>query len=120
MKNIFFLLLVSFFTLTSCISDEESSRQVNSVFQGNWFGTFSGDESGTVVFVVEKEGTIVGELDITSNNIKKEIKGYVNFSGKFDMNTDNGFKFSGYLAGNKSNGTWTTNNQQGQFTFQKK
>ena len=74
MKNIFFLLLVSFITFTSCISDEESSRQVNSGFQGNWFGTFSGDESGTVVFVVEKEGTIVGELDITSNNIKKEIE----------------------------------------------
>ncbi|WP_157845089.1 hypothetical protein [Chryseobacterium indologenes] len=47
-----FIFMVS---LTSCISDEESLRQVNSGFKGEYAGTFSGDENGRIYFTVAKK-----------------------------------------------------------------
>ena len=105
--------LFLFLSVIACTSDEESARQVNSGFQGNWVGTFSGDQNGSITFVVEKEGTIVGELNLSPSNTKETINGYVNFDGKFDMNTASNYKFSGYLKNSNSNGIWTKNSLTG-------
>lgn len=94
--NIIFLFFV-LFSFCSCISDEENARQVNSGFQGNWSGNFTGDDNGSIAFVVQKEGTILGEITVLPSNIKESINGYVNPDGKFDMNTKSNYKFSGYL-----------------------
>nr|WP_315028434.1 hypothetical protein [uncultured Chryseobacterium sp.] len=119
MKTNLILLFIAIFSLTSCVSDEESARQVNSGFQGNWVGSFSGDETGTLTFVVQKEGTIVGEITLPQSNTKEAINGYVNFDGKFDMNTKTHYTFSGYLKTSNSNGMWTKNNLKGNYSFQK-
>ncbi|SEM75472.1 hypothetical protein SAMN05421856_106136 [Chryseobacterium taichungense] len=119
MKTDLILLFFVLFSFGSCISDEESARQVNSGFQGNWSGNFTGDDNGSVTFVVQKEGTIVGEINLLPSNIKESINGYVNFDGKFDMNTKSNYRFSGYLKDSKSNGIWTKNNLTGNFSFQK-
>lgn len=100
---------------TSCTSDEESRRQVNSSFQGNWTGSFSGEESGTIKFTVEKEGTINGTLTILNNTISESFEGYVNFNGKFDINTRNKYYFSGILDNVKPvNGEWKKQSDTGE------
>ncbi|GEN75851.1 hypothetical protein [Chryseobacterium hagamense] len=116
--NIVFLFVV-LFSLCSCISDEESARQVNSGFQGNWSGTFSGDANGSIAFTVKKDGNMDGEITLLPGNMKEPISGYVSFNGKFDMNTKSNYKFSGYLKDSESSGIWTKNNLTGNFSFQK-
>lgn len=121
----FFSIFLLFFLLNSCISDEESQRQVNSGFQGKWSGTFKGDFSGIISFSVEKEGIINGKLTNANNNTSENFQGYVNFNGKFDINTVDNYFFSGYLDNIKPisgqwkkikdnieyNGTWTLTKQ---------
>ena len=121
----FFSIFLLFFLLNSCISDEESQRQVNSGFQGKWSGTFKGDFSGIISFSVEKEGVINGKLTNANNNTSENFQGYVNFNGKFDINTVDNYFFSGYLDNIKPisgqwkkikdnieyNGTWTLTKQ---------
>jgi hypothetical protein len=121
----FFSIFLLFFLLNSCISDEESQRQVNSGFQGKWSGTFKGDFSGIISFSVEKEGIINGKLTNANNNTTENFQGYVNFNGKFDINTVDNYFFSGYLdnitpiSGQwkkikdniEYNGTWTLTKQ---------
>lgn len=119
MRTNLILLFFVLFSFGSCISDEESARQVNSGFQGNWTGNYAGDENGTIAFVVQKEGTIVGGITLNPSNVKESINGYVNFDGKFDMNTKSNYKFSGFMKDSKSNGMWTKNNLTGSFNFQK-
>jgi hypothetical protein len=119
-KNILFLIIICI--SVSCISDEESQRQVNSDFQGEWVGTFSGNDSGTIVFTVQKEGTIVGDLTSLTSNTSQNFKGYVSSNGKFDINTRNNYYFSGYLDNIKPvKGQWTNvNTVAGNFQFHKK
>ena len=121
----FFSIFLLFFLLNSCISDEESQRQFNSGFQGKWSGTFKGDFSGIISFSVEKEGIINGKLTNANNNTTDNFQGYVNFNGKFDINTVDNYFFSGYLDNIKPisgqwkkikdnieyNGTWTLTKQ---------
>lgn len=121
----FFSIFLLFFLLNSCISDEESQRQVNSGFQGKWSGTFKGDFSGIISFSVQKEGVINGKLTNANNNTSENFQGYVNFNGKFDINTVDNYFFSGYLDNIKPisgqwkkikdnieyNGTWTLTKQ---------
>ncbi len=100
--------LILLFTCVSCISDEESQRQVNSGFQGKWVGTFSGGDSGTLTFIVDKEGTINGSYTSTINNTTESFEGYVFFNGKIDCNSKNGYSFTGYLDNVKPvNGQWS-------------
>ncbi len=119
MKTRILFLLFAFFSLSSCISDEERERQVNSAYQGKWFGTFSGDFNGSIAFTVDKSGTMDGETTVVPGNSKETIKGYVNQSGKFDMNSPSNLQFSGYLINSGSNGQWTKGNMKGVYTFQK-
>lgn len=119
MKTNLILLFIVLFSFSSCVSDEESARQVNSAFQGNWSGNFTGDESGTLTFTVQKEGTMVGEIHFNQTNTTEPINGYVNFDGKFDMNTKTHYTFSGYLQNSASNGIWTKNTLKGNYSFQK-
>lgn len=83
--------------MTACTSDEESKRQVNSAYQGEWGGNFDGGNTGTIDFIVDKEGTINGILVFSSNNLSEEFLGYVAYDGKFDINTSDKYYFSGIL-----------------------
>lgn len=108
---VFLTLLISY----SCISDEESRRQESSSFQGSWTGSFSGEESGTINFSVEKQGTIIGTLATSNNSISENFEGYVSFDGKFDINTRNKYYFSGFLDNVKPiNGQWKRYSDSGE------
>lgn len=125
MKYILILLLIPILSFNACTSDEESKRQVNSSFQGEWLGTFSGDDSGSLSFIIGKEGMMTGEIIFTPSNTKEIIEGYVNFDGKFDMNTKSNYSFSGILNNSKpvigqwkkTAPNWTAS---GNFTINKK
>ena len=113
MKNVIFLLFL-FLMNTSCTSDEESRRQVNSSFQGNWTGRFTGDDTGIITFNVRKEGTLEGNLSSNTSGFSENFEGYVNFNGKFDVNTKAKYYFSGYLDNLKPlEGQWTQILQNG-------
>ena len=113
MKNVIFLLFV-FLINTSCTSDEETRRQANSSFQGNWTGSFNGDDTGIITFNVKKEGTLEGNLSSNTSGFSENFEGYVNFNGKFDVNTKAKYYFSGYLDNLKPlEGQWTQILQNG-------
>lgn len=120
-RVLFFIILA--FNL-SCISDEESRRQVNSNFQGKWTGTFTGDDTGIITFNVKKEGTLDGNLSSTTSGFTENFEGYVDINGKFDVNTRAKYYFSGYLDNVKlSEGQWTkileNGTAKGTFTLKK-
>lgn len=119
---IYSLLLVLF---NSCISDEESQRQINSSFQGDWIGTFDGDYSGNINFTVSKEGSIDGSLSFSPGSYSEIFGGYINHDGKFDFNTKSNFKFSGILKNQKTaTGIWNKANsgssETGSFSIKRK
>ncbi|WHF51146.1 hypothetical protein QGN23_12000 [Chryseobacterium gotjawalense] len=124
MKKIHWLLLFCFFVNISCISDEERQRQVNSGYQGKWIGSFTGDDTGIITFNVKKEGTLEGNLSSTTSGFSENFEGYVNFNGKFDVNTKAKYYFSGYLDNVKPlEGQWTqilqNGTAKGTFTLKK-
>ncbi|MDR6923285.1 MULTISPECIES: hypothetical protein [Chryseobacterium] len=112
--------LIFILPLSSCVSDEESVRQVNSAFKGEYAGTFSGDENGNISFTISKEGTMDGKLEFPPANTTEIIDGYVNSDGKFDMNTKNNFHFTGYLKQTHTTGSWKRGPLSGTFSFDKK
>lgn len=89
------LLFLLFFV--ACTSDEESKRQLNSPYQGEWGGNFDGDNTGSIGFTVSKDGTIDGVLHFSPSGASENFKGYVAFDGKFDINSPNKYYFSGIL-----------------------
>jgi hypothetical protein len=89
------LLFLLFFV--ACTSDEESKRQVNSAYQGEWGGNFDGDNTGSIGFTVSKDGTIDGVLHFSPSGASENFKGYVAFDRKFDINSPNKYYFSGIL-----------------------
>jgi hypothetical protein len=121
-KNTLFLLL--FFV--ACTSDEESKRQVNSAYQGEWVGNFDGDNTGSIGFMVSKDGTIDGVLHLSPSGASENFKGYVAFDGKFDINSPNKYYFSGILnTSAPAKGKWkkleSSNSYiSGNFTINKK
>ena len=112
--------------MVACISDEESQRQVNSAYQGEWVGSFDGENTGFIGFTVSKDGTINGVLTPSPNGASENFKGYVAFDGKFDINTPNKYYFSGILnTSSPVKGKWekliSSNSYiSGNFTINKK
>lgn len=89
--------LLFFLFFVACISDEESKRQVNSAYQGEWIGNFDGENTGSIGFTVSKDGTIDGILNLFPSGTSENFKGYVAYDGKFDINTPGKYYFSGIL-----------------------
>ena len=106
-------------------SDEEMERQVNSRFQGDWIGSFDGDEKGNLTFKVTSTGNFTGNLESTQISFSEEFSGYVQSDGKLSANTRSGFVFNGQLVSfENSTGQWTKKNGnetlKGNFKVQKK
>lgn len=108
MKNFFKIFFgVLFLAIVfSCVRYQSADEQVNSIWQGQYNGNFSGDQIGTVSFVVSKTGGIDGTLKRTGYS-DDEFGGYVSANGKFDFNSRANFFFSGFLDNVMgSNGHW--------------
>lgn len=117
-------LIVIFLFIFSC---RELPEQINSSYQGNWYGVYDGVEKGTLDFEITNEGNISGIKVSTSNNYTEEFLGYVFADGQFSCNTRKGFIFKGKFSGNGAtnfSGEWIqnvgSNTYKGTFKFIKK
>ncbi len=105
----FFKVLIVFGFVFSCYpSDEEMERQVNSRFEGNWIGSYDGNDRGNITFKITNEGNFTGNLESTQLSNSEEFSGYVQSDGKLNGSTRSGYVFNGQLANfENSNGIWT-------------
>ncbi|MBC7556229.1 MAG: hypothetical protein H7195_04630 [Chryseobacterium sp.] len=91
---------------SSCTRYMDPDSQVNSNWQGQYYGTFTGDQTGTILLSVSKTGSIDGTIK-RSNYPDDEFGGYVSANGKFDFNSRGNFYFSGFLDKvTQSAGSW--------------
>lgn len=123
LKILFFLQFLLLFS--SCLSDENLQLQVNSKYEGNYIGSYDGNDKGEITFKVTDAGNIVGNLKYNNSTATEEFLGYVQSTGTLSANTRSGFVFNGQIANfENSNGIWTKKNGNetlnGTFKIQKK
>ncbi len=103
------MLTLVFFT--SCKEDNPYAD-----YEGNWSGTYTGEDTGIWSVNINEEGKIKGTFESDSiANFDLNLEGNVSESGRFDASqTIFGFRFefTGQLADSKANGTWNNVEQQ--------
>jgi len=109
MKNLFYLFLAV--TIFSCSGggDDDNNNTTNSEFQGEWSGTFSGDDNGTWTGGINSNGDVSGNAYSTIFNDNYSLEGSVSSSGQFQATfgtSSVGGEFIGQLNGNSGSGTW--------------
>ena len=106
MKKLLLLTFV-FILFTSCGGDDDNTT--NSVFQGEWSGTFSGDDNGTWTASINSNGAVDGAAYSTTFSDNYSLEGSVSSSGQFQATfgtSSVGGVFTGLLNGNSAIGTW--------------
>ncbi|MDO5615397.1 MAG: hypothetical protein Q4G16_04345 [Cruoricaptor ignavus] len=117
------LILLSFLAIAFLLScrEAESYEQTNSPYQGEWFGSYNGNnDDGEIIFTVSPKGHLEGKKISKRWNTSEELKGYVTQEGKYDANTKTKFIISGLIVNNKSQGQWSQNENRGTFNFEKR
>lgn len=105
MKKLLLLTFV-FILFTCCGGDDDTT---NSVFQGEWSGTFSGDDNGTWTASINSNGDVSGTSYSTIFNDNYSLEGSVSSSGQFQATigtTSGGAVFTGQFNGNSGSGMW--------------
>ncbi|REC68120.1 hypothetical protein DRF58_14575 [Epilithonimonas hispanica] len=116
---------MQFLFLFSCQSDEELQRQSNSKYEGDYIGSYEGNDKGEFSFKITDAGNIVGDLKYNNSTTNEEFLGYVQSTGTLSANTRSGFVFNGQITNfDNSTGKWTKNSESGTlsgtFRLQKK
>lgn len=98
------------FTLTSCSSNDDGDDRQKSEFQGEWTGTFTGNqESGSWTASIDSDGNVTGTTTSTVYTVSLQLKGKVSSGGAFTATAgtaSNGAEFTGNLKGSTGSGTW--------------
>lgn len=106
MKTInYFTIVFAAFVLFACKKDNDPQP---SLYEGNWKGVYSGDESGTWDIRVSKEGVVAGSAK-SNTNTTYELNGNVTNNGSFSAtagSASTGTTFTGQLTENNASGTW--------------
>ena len=105
-SNLIILLFLNLFI--SCSEDNDSIN--NSEFEGNWSGTFSGNDSGTWNAEIFSNGNINAELFSSIYNNSFSANGVVDNSGNVNLtfgSTSTGAVFTGQFSNSSASGTWT-------------
>ena len=88
-----------------------SSCKDSSPFEGTWSGTFSGNDSGTWLVLIDSDGKVSGTAHSNSSN-DYAVEGIVTSNGELSATlgtTSSGGQFSGVLDDNgMGSGTWST------------
>ena len=104
------LLLTLAFTLFACSGgDDDNNSTTNSVFQGEWSGTFSGDDNGTWTGTVDENGNLIGVAISTTFNVTYTASGTFSSDGNISItvgSVDTGALFEGQATSNTAIGTW--------------
>ena len=110
----FTLLLLTF--LSSCSKKDDL---ISNSFEGEWSGTYNGNDYGTWTVSVSNDGTVTGNTYSDLLKMSFTINGRVNNAGEllatFGKSSSDG-TFSGTLSGSKSSGKWTNDSYSGSWT----
>jgi hypothetical protein len=107
MKTIFYSILA--LTLMTCSGSDSDNVTNGSDYQGNWSGTFSGDDSGTWTASINSVGEVSGIALSTTFSDTYALEGSVSASGQFQATlgtSSAGGVFTGQLGSNSGSGTW--------------
>lgn len=102
-------LMLTLVIFTSCKEDNPYEE-----YEGNWSGTYTGEDTGVWSVNINTEGAISGSFESDSiQDFPINLTGNVSESGSFNASriiAGVTIEFIGQLTGSKGNGTW--NNQQ--------
>lgn len=106
------LLIVTAFSVVSCDSDDNTTVNPYAQFQGNWNGTFSGDDEGTWRVTIDANGVATGTLESNTMFAPFDIEGQVSENGEVSAEYyDAGGQLVGQLTGTMTattvSGTWS-------------
>lgn len=103
------LTLIIGFSIFSCSSDDDNENQT-SEFQGNWNGTYTGDQdNGTWIMTIDNTGSITGTSTSNVFNQTFDVNGNVEDNGNLSVtvgNASSGATFEGTMDESTASGTW--------------
>ena len=91
------------------VEPNNNNNTTNSEFQGEWSGTFSGDDNGTWSAGINSNGDVSGTAYSIIFADNYSLEGSVSSSGQFQATfgtSSAGGEFTGQLNGNSGSGTW--------------
>jgi hypothetical protein len=119
-KLIYILICCPIIFLTSCSSGGGDSVTACQ-FTGNWSGTYTGDESGTLHGTISASCAVSGDVIPSGSAVSYPASGSVTSGGNFSAtvgSVSTGAVFEGQLSGNTGSGTWTNLYEGMQGTWQ--
>jgi hypothetical protein len=100
--------------IIGCSKDETPPDTIlapdTTIYEGTWRGTFSGDSSGTWIYIVTGKGTLTGSATVANGDMHTK-SGTVSASGAVNVSISNGGSNTGQFnaeAGTYT-GTWKNN-----------
>lgn len=106
-------LIAGFLSLVSCDSDDNTTVNPYAQFQGNWSGTFSGDDEGIWRVTIDENGVATGVLESNTAFAPFDLEGQVSANGEVSAEYyDVGGQLAGQLTGTMTattvSGNWSS------------
>lgn len=93
-------LIAGFLSFVSCDSDDNTTVNPYAQFQGNWSGTFSGDDEGIWRVTIDENGVATGVLESNTAFAPFDLEGQVSANGEVSAEYyDAGGQLAGQLSG---------------------
>lgn len=93
-------LILGLLSLVSCDSDDNTTVNPYAQFQGNWSGTFSGDDEGIWRVTIDENGVATGTLESNTMFAPFDLEGQVSANGEVSAEYyDAGGQLAGQLSG---------------------
>jgi len=102
MKRFILTLLVVVTTISACKKDADPTF----IYAGNYKGSYTGDDQGSLQVTVDVYGDLTGTGLSANSHESFEITGKVDTDGKFSGITDVGTVYVGTFNSSAVNGTW--------------
>jgi len=120
MKKLLIILITIPLIFNSCKKEDDDSTS-DCQLAGNWSGTYTGDESGTIYAVISASCAINADVIPAGLGVSYPASGSVTNSGNFSATVGSlstGAVFEGQLSGNSGSGTWVNSSENWTGTWQ--
>ena len=106
-------LIVGLLSLVSCDSDDNTTVNPYAQFQGNWSGTFSGDDEGIWRVTIDENGVATGVLESNTAFAPFDLEGQVSANGEvsaeyYDAGGSQVGTMTGIMIETNATGTWSS------------
>ncbi|WP_277632641.1 hypothetical protein [Avrilella dinanensis] len=106
-------LIAGFLSLVSCDSDDNTTVNPYAQFQGNWSGTFSGDDEGIWRVTIDENGVATGVLESNTAFAPFDLEGQVSANGEvsaeyYDAGGQLAGQLSGIMTATTVSGNWSS------------